>query len=303
MNRHQIFIAMQKILVPVDFSEDTHHALKMACFLAEKHKCGIFLLHSYFDIIFAQTINTVTPDEFIPVIEPDVSFLKESLEKEMKILSDKIHKEYPPLLIETEVTGLDLNEAIEAVRSRNDILLIVIGAAGTGKKESFSGSTASSLFDSAPVPVLAIPKNNKNEAYIKRNILYATNFAEAAADEVRFILNYFIEDTNRLLCRHLRFPDNDSLLDDAQMEVLRKPFAKEVKAGKVSFEIIDTGNAEETLHTIVEQENIGFISFHGSNRNFFQRLFHKAIAKKDIYKFNMPLLVFRKYEAGNEESK
>ncbi len=291
---------MKKILVPVDFSGNTDNTIKAACRFARRQQCGITLLHSYFDMALVQSINTVSPDDFMPVIDPDISFLKESCEVEMNQLVEKVRKENTDLTIESMVTGLELREITSEICSQNDTLMIIIGATGTGKKESFSGSAASSLFDCAPVPVLAIPENYVYDTSERRNILYATNFAEAAQDEVRFILNYFIGDDNSLYCRHLRFPDNDSLLDNAQMDVLSKPFAEEIKSGKVSFEIIDTKEADETLGQLVDQYKVGLISFHERNRGLFYHFFHKAIVKKDLYKLNIPLLVFRKFEnTGN----
>lgn len=293
---------MKKILVPVDFSDHTGNSIKMACSFAMRHQLGIILLHSYFDMIFVQTFNSVSPDDYMPVIEPDMALLDETYEREMNELVRTIHDVCPSLSVETEVTGIELHESVNNICSRNDILLIVIGASGTGKKESFSGSTASSLFASSPVPVLAIPEKNRFEDDSLQNILYATNFAEAAQTEVRFILDYFIEKSNSLHCVHLRFPETDNLLDDVQMETLSKPFNKEIHAKKVSFRIIDTEDVEEALNPLVEKEHIGLISFHKYNRGFFQRFFHKAVEKKDIYRFNIPLLVFRKYEVKEDES-
>ncbi len=279
---------MKKILVPVDFSGNTNNTIHTACSFARKHQCSVTLLHSYFDMALVQSINTVSPDDFMPVIDPDISFLKESCEVEMNQLAEEVSRKYTDLHIESMVTGLELREIISEISSENDTLMIVIGATGTGKKDSFSGSTASSLFDCAPVPVFAIPENYEYEGGETQNILYATNFAEAAQDEVRFILDYFVGESNSLHCRHLRFPENDSLLDNAQMEVLSKPFGEEIEAGKVSFEIVDTKDADETLSQLVDQYKIGLISFHEHNRGLFYHFFHKSIAKKDLYRLNIP---------------
>ncbi len=286
---------MKNILVPVDYSENTANTINVACSFANQHQCGVVLLHSYFEMALAQSINTVTPDDIMPVIEPDLGYIKEYSEEAMKELVQKTGEKYPSLQINSLVTGLELKETIEEQCSQSNILMIVIGATGRGKKESFSGSTASSLFDFSPVPVLAIPDEYKYKGEKLGNILYATNFAEAAQTEVKFILDYFIRETNVLHCCHLRFYENDSLLDDAQMEVLSKPFDEEIKAGVVTFEIIDTNDTDETLSNLVETRKIELISFHEHNRGLFYHFFHKSIAKKHLYQFNIPLLVFRKF--------
>ncbi len=284
---------MKKILVPIDFSENTTHVIHVACNFAQQHQCSIILLHSYFDLALLQSINTITPNDVMPVMEPNYDFLRESCEEQMNRISSKIDGEYPSLQIETMVTGLDLEETIGEVCSKKDVLMIFIGATGTGKKESFSGSTASSLFSYSPVPVLAIPEGYQYKGGNLNNVLYATNFAEAAQSEVQFIIDYFIRGSNILLCRNLRFPENDTLLDNAQMEVLKKPFDKEIQKGIVTFDIIDTNDVEKTLEDLVEKNDIGVISFHEHNRSIFQQLFHKAVVKKNLYRFNIPLLVFR----------
>ncbi len=287
---------MKKILVPVDFSGNTSNTIHAACSFARRHQCSITLLHSYFDMALVQSINTVAPDDFMPVIEPDISFLKEACETEMSELVEKVRNENSDLHIDFMTTGLELREIISEICSQNDSLMIVIGATGRGKKNSFAGSTASSLFDCAPVPVLAIPENFKYEGGGDQNILYATNFSETARDEVQFILDYFIGKTNSLYCYHLHFPETDGRLEDKQMKGLAKSFEAEIQAGKATFKNIDTEDADATLDQLVHEHNVALISFHEQSRGIFYHFFHKTVVKKDLYRLNIPLLVFRKFE-------
>ncbi len=286
---------MKKILVPIDFAGNADNTINAASGFAMRHQCGIILLHSYFDMALLRSINTVAPDDFMPVPEPDIVFLKETCEMEMKRIAAETTEKYPSLSVETMVAGMELKEIVNEVCSKNNILMIVIGATGRGKKDYFSGSTASALFEYTPVPVLAIPEGFNRIDNDRQNVLYATGFAEAAQAEVQFILDFFIGKSNYLHCCHLRFPESDNLLDEAQMDILKKPFDKEIKAKKAVFEIVDTDDAEKGLDELVDRHHIGLISFHDHNRSFFYRFLHKTVVKKDIYRFNVPLLVFRKF--------
>ncbi len=290
---------MKKILVPIDFSENTTLTINAACDISRKLHCDIILLHSYFDRAVLQSINlssTSVVDDIIPVIDPGLTMLREACEEEMKDMEQKIRKAHPGINIQSEVTPLNLKEVIDEICQKNDVIMIVIGATGSGKKDSFSGSVASSLFDCSPVPVLAIPDGYMYSGNHFGNILYATNFSEAGQAEVRFILDNFMLDIDVLYCCHLRFPDRDDLLDEAQMQILSEPFEKEVRSGKVSFEIIDANDIDQTLENLVKEYGIKLISFHEYNISFFRRLFYKSVDKKNMYRFNVPLLVFRKFE-------
>ncbi|MDR0364942.1 MAG: universal stress protein [Bacteroidales bacterium] len=290
---------MKKILVPVDFSENTNNAVKAACDLSRALNCDIILFYSYFEMILMQSINITSSMESVPIIDPDITnILHERNEKEMKKWVSFIKSEYPNISVEAIVSPVELKEKIIEICENEDILMIVMSATGTGKKDSFSGSAASSLFDSTPAPIIAIPENYVyQDDALFRNILYATDFSDVAQDEIQFISDHFLGNVNRLYCCHLSFRGKEISEAVVKMEDLKNAFLAEEEIGKIVFKIIETNDVEEALEELTDDKEIGLISFHEHDRNIFYRFFHRSVIKKNIYRFNIPLLVFRKFES------
>lgn len=288
---------MKKILVPIDYSENTDNAVKAACDLAKALDCGVVLLHSYFEALLMQGLNMVNNMDTIPIINPESDeILREQNEKEIRKWEEWNSYEYPGVSIESVVTAMELRDKIKELSDNEDVLMIVMSATGAGKKDSFSGSAASGLFDSAPVPIVAIPENYAyHRDALFANILYVTDFSDLAHDEIRFIIDHFLGNINRLYCCHLSFKEKGVDEAFAKMAELKRAFLAEEEIGKVVFKIIETDDVEETLETLADNKEIGMISFHEHNRNIFYRFFHRSVVKKNILRFHIPLLVFRKF--------
>ncbi len=148
---------MKKILVPIDFSDASVNALKVACQLALRFDAGLNLLH----------VNEMIP-YVIPVTEYAVTSTAVDIEEYDKEVYHRIQKMRDHLLKEARYSKLHIEVAIEAglmvpvvKKVAEEIFadLIVIGTLGaSGWREVLVGSNTERVIRHAPCPVLVIPE-------------------------------------------------------------------------------------------------------------------------------------------------
>ena len=182
---------MKKIIVPIDFSEQSEYALKVAADLAKKHSSEILALH----MLELNQAMITSSEGFHP--EQTVFLLK---------LAEKRFREFlnKPYLKGVAVTPIikhfkvfsELNEVAEEQGAE----LIVMGSHGSdGLKEVFVGSNAEKVVRNADIPVLIVKKeliDFKVERFVfacdfsDENLLVfqkAQNFAELLSADLEMV--------------------------------------------------------------------------------------------------------------------
>ena len=159
---------MKKIIVPVDFSEQSKFAMKVAATLAKKHDAEILALHM---LELNRTLIT-SSEGFHP--EQTVFLIK---------LAEKRFNDFleMPCLEGVKVTPIikhfKVFSEINEVANAHNAELIVMGSHGTeGLKELFVGSNAERVVRNSTIPVLVI-KDYIADFKIER-FVFACDFKE-----------------------------------------------------------------------------------------------------------------------------
>ncbi len=163
---------MKKILVPVDFSDASTNALRVAAQLAVRANASLYLLH----------VNEMAP-YIIPVSEyaytsspADLEVYDKEAEERMQNVKAVLLNErrFSQLQVETAVEEGLLTMVVKTVTENEDIDLIVIGTLGaSGWKETLVGSNTERVIRHADCPVLVIPEGVR-ELDIKRVLVPST---------------------------------------------------------------------------------------------------------------------------------
>ncbi len=148
-------LALQKILVPIDFSDTSLNALQTAVAMAKRHQAKLVLVHIV-------SVNTA-------FVMPEGSVILDSgLDQVLKTANQQLAQ-----WVETLVTthGIDAQGLVETGSVTDSIVhmakshqvdLIVLGSHGaSGLREFFMGSTAYSVIRGASCPVLTIPPHQQ----------------------------------------------------------------------------------------------------------------------------------------------
>ncbi len=139
---------MKNIIVPIDFSEQSEYALKVAASLAKKHGSEILALH----MLELNQAMVSSSEGFHP---EQTVFLIKLAEKRF---SDFLDKSYlKGISITPIVKHFKVFSEVNQVAKKHNAELIVMGSHGTdGLKEIFVGSNAEKVVRNATIPVLVI---------------------------------------------------------------------------------------------------------------------------------------------------
>jgi len=136
----------KRILVPLDGSEHSLHALKKAIEIAKKFDGKITLIHIF-------SVGTITTSS-----SESCEIIKEIRKRGESVLANaKKDVKAQEVQVETLIKeGHTVNEILKVVKE-GDFNLIVIGARGISKiKEILLGSVSDGVIRHAPCPVLVV---------------------------------------------------------------------------------------------------------------------------------------------------
>jgi nucleotide-binding universal stress UspA family protein len=143
---------IEKILVAIDGSDHSSHALDFALDLARKYSAKILLL-------------TVVPPVFLPMTSLNVmksqavadasAELENSFREVLSVAEEKV-KRQTSLNVFTRLEHGNPDEVIIETARLGDFDIIVIGSRGLGRRDFALGSVSSRVADNAPCPVLIV---------------------------------------------------------------------------------------------------------------------------------------------------
>ncbi|MDV7138420.1 universal stress protein [Maribacter sp. TH_r10] len=172
---------MDKILVPVDFSEFSENALEVAAHLASKFNADLILLHM---LGLSEAIFTKNEaQEFM-----EAQYYMKLAKKRFNEFLDK------PYLKGVKVFEIvqnykDFNEMNNVVKERN-IDLVVMGSHGvTGLTGLFVGSNTEKVVRNCSVPVLVIKKKRKD--FDIKKAVFASDFGVEHIEVYMKAMNFF----------------------------------------------------------------------------------------------------------------
>ena len=153
MSNDQFF---SKILVPIDGSEPSFHAARIANNIAKRFNSEIIFLYvvvSPSKYEYANLTGLVTPKQIDMIIQN----AKEEAKDWFKRVEDMVKEENPNIKLSTKVilTGIAVYGEIIQYAEKESIDLIVLGTRGrSGFKKLLLGSTATGVVRYAHCPVL-----------------------------------------------------------------------------------------------------------------------------------------------------
>lgn len=143
-------LGIDRILVALDFSPESHSALRYAVMLGKKFGSTLMLVHVVEPVL-------TPPEVIIPECSND-RVAKQAM-GELRELADEISDGCR--VVETAVRrGIAFFEIIEAAKAMGADLLVVGTHGRTGLSRAILGSTAEKVTRHAPCPVLVVHRGN-----------------------------------------------------------------------------------------------------------------------------------------------
>ena len=155
-------IAIEKILIPTDFSEYARWAMNYAIALARNFKAKLYVVHVFEEVVFTAAPDTYSPSapEFHALLQENV---RNQLNQVIKELCEKGVDAEPVFKV-----GRAYINIVETARELSVDVIVLATHGRTGLSHLIFGSTAEKVVRLAPCPVLTV-KHPEHE-FIKPSV-------------------------------------------------------------------------------------------------------------------------------------
>lgn len=276
---------MKKIIVPVDFSEQSEFALKAAAKFATKYNAEVLALHmlEMTDVILTAYDGYQTEQAvfFYKLAEQKFErFLKKDYLKDVKVT---------PIIKHFKVFS-EVND----VAQKHDADLIIMGSQGTsGVKGFFIGSNTERVVRNSEIPVLVV----KNELYDINfdTVVFACDFTEQAIKPYRRAMKMFDEMGSKLHLIHVNLP-NERFRSSVEIENNVVDFL--VKAeGNIDrlkdVHYVSDYTVESGIISLALKMGADIISMATSGRKGLALFFEGSVGEDVVNHSNLPVITFK----------
>ncbi len=288
--------SVQRILVPIDFSDYSVNACRYAIGLAEKLNAEIKLMHVYYNPVVNSMPLTdtyyyqVNMDEIIREIELRA---KHNMEEFYADLKEKIEKD--------NIKGVKLDYYLVRGFASEEIIakseeykpdVIIIGTRGQGERENdLIGSVTAKIIEDTKVPVLVIPEDSLYEGIATINIMYATNFDDSDYKALKKLIYIMSPFDFRLYCVHIGTKDN-SIWDKAKMDGLKGKLYEQYPDYEIQCSLFEEDDFLKGVQEFIREKRIDIVSLVTHKRSLISKLLNPSVARKVLFHTNIPFLVF-----------
>lgn len=261
---------MNKILVPVDFSDTSMSALFYAIELFGRSALEITILHTYG--IDSSAFHMKSMDRI----------LEEDAQREMDALIKRVQEKEPEIVLKSKIMKGHAVSTITSLGNSGAYDFVVMGTKGaSGLKEVFIGSVAGGVISKTSAPVVVVPAN-----YVYRpieEIVFAVGdnpiSEEAVVEPLRKIAKMHRCKVNVLHIAEEKTPNVEKL--QTHIEDLNP---------SVTY-AFGTGNINQHLSDYLMKDDAGLLCLVRGNKGFLSRLLNESVTLKQTFSSPVPLLI------------
>lgn len=272
-----------KIIVPIDFSDNSIKALEYATALATYIKSDIKLLH---------VLNPITYDSIIRgIVSEEIADKRTVASEELKRIIEDLRTINKDVNFNYEIVEGETVSEIINCSSENEANLIVMGTHGAGGlKKLFFGSNTASVIEQSICPVIAIPEHYQFR--VPKKIVFPTNYEASdllIVQQLSKIAEKFKAEINVL---HI-IDDEDN--KNEKLEAIKQfllTISEKVSYSKISYKLFNSKDIQKGIESVIEQEGADMIALSTHKRNFLKKIIDKSITKELSFHTKIPLIAF-----------
>lgn len=275
---------MKKLLVPTDFSQASHNAVKYSVELAKEFDSQITLFNAFHPLPY-------NPESYAYISNEEMDAVRLNSHDTLSQLSNIINTELKtPSTYECSL-GLAADE-VEKIEKTLNPDLIVVGSHGSSNFErAIMGGTTLALAKGLSTPMLVIPEKSKYKSIDK--ILFATDFHDNDISSIKDICAFAEHFDSKVIAVHVT--DNEHLRKYERDAIVKFSDSIMEKVGydNLEFELVDDNDVEHGLNSFIKKNEIDLLVLAKSQRSFFSRLIMPSITNKMVYHTDIPMLIIK----------
>jgi nucleotide-binding universal stress UspA family protein len=291
-----VLFKIHRILIPVDFSEQSLIACDYASELASRLNAEMRIMHSYYD---PPSVASAFPDTFS--YELSMGGLTKDLEnmarEEMKAFKEKVIergrlKGMFDLKVNTLLVQGNAEEEIRRISKKYKPNLIVIANKGKDKTDKNPlGHVTADLIDKSEFPVFTIPEKAGFHNFNNNRLLYLTDFDDPDFTAFRKLISIVSPYNMKVFCIHIG--ETDNVYDRVQMEELQDKIMMEYPGFDVACHLLSDKDIVKGVNTFIAENKIDLLAMTNRKRSFIYRILSESNARKMLYSIPVPMLVFK----------
>lgn len=276
---------MKNILIPTDFSENAHNAIRYALDYFADIPVNFYILHVSHKGICKLDENQ---DDFLEADSEMQTIQNSSLQLKEEIKTCRISAKNPDHNFFPLEEDLNLVGAIRKHIADKEIDYILMGTKGASKiNEKEMGSNTFEVITKVKCPILVIPGNARFRGI--KNIAFVTDYNCIYRNKIISTLSETLDLHNTPL-RVLHIKSQFMGLTTAQTD--NKGFLHYFfREKKHSFHFVENKELETGIQNFVETWEISLVSIVAKNLNFIERLLLRPAVKIVSYHTHVPFLV------------
>ena len=270
---------IQKILVPVDFSDCSRNALRSAANLGRLIDAELLLVHAYHVPVPHVEAGASA------MVQPLMEGYEENVESEFQVLINQV-PELDELSYDHRCVHGFATDAIHSIVDSDSIDLIIMGTKGaSGIIEKLIGSITAQVIKESKCPVIAIPTNADLKS-ISRIALATDNQpvenTEVCSPVVRIAEAYNAE------VHLLNILEDESARSNEADQVMHQLIPSDVKH---SYHYSSDSNIEKGIMDYIKDQDIQLIGVLPRHHSIIERIFSTSLTEKLAFHTTIPLLV------------
>ena len=272
---------IKNILVPIDFSESSKNALRIAIGLAKMNDAKIHMLN-------AVHIHTPQPDlTGGSLLESIISDYEEQVKESFHELEKEV-VELQEVEYDTNRFVSYLTDAIYSSIKTQDIDLVLMGTRQEHEEiEHLVGTHATDVIGFSEVPVLVIPGGSK--LFSPKKIAFATDLKKITDVNKLESLKYFASTFgSEVVLFHICSDLSKAGVKMKEAEALEEYLADI----KFSVELIEEGKVTNAIFEFIKDNNVDMLTMMPRHHSIFEKLFKRSITKHVAVDIEIPLLTF-----------
>lgn len=288
----------QEIVVPIDFSDYSILACRIAFHIASMHKANIKILHSYvnpYETMNLQLSNTLTYEpaesDARQVFEADAVRLMSDFKAKIKSMIKQA--EIPPVKFHTAIFEGVPEDVITGYAKEHKPILIVMGTRGKCKKErELIGSVTAEVLDSCRFPAFTVPESAVSLTLDAiKNIYFFSNLDQE--DMLAMDVLYRILPGISPQVTIINVPDRkqNKIAGDVAMENLLQYCQHHYPTYSFKIESLELGRILDDFKLLENRCPVNLIVVPNKKKNIFARLFNPSLAHKMLFHADIPMMV------------
>jgi nucleotide-binding universal stress UspA family protein len=284
---------MKTILIPTDFSENAHHALRFALYLSENVPFKICILHWTEILIPTSTPTSHYKELYDQQFDSKLKALKADIHKVLKSIDHQSDESSIQYILKDSSSFED--STIEAIKE-NKVDLVIMGTHGaSGIKKIFFGSNTTQIIDKAQIPVIAVPSSYPISPIHK--IAYASDLKDVVG-EVGELVKFASLLKASIEIFHV-FPSFPQWVDPSEENIakLTEQLAKAYPHQHFTIRVVQTYKENDVvsgIETYTKSFRPDIMAMFTVKRTFWDKLFDASRTEEYAFNATIPLLTLKK---------